>query len=188
MSVISRAAQLKKSSGLDVIWIQVGHFFECYGPMAVELSNKLEMSLATRDGIPKVGFPATHTRRWFEKTINAGYSVGLAYQQRNGDYRLERSIVFRSARQNEWDELPDESFFETGSLDALGMRGNGPLEANDIFKLIRDIGVGNWKRICSDKGCPHDSKFVECILENDQRRELLGKTAEHGLVIYPQAW
>jgi hypothetical protein len=188
MSVISRAAQLKESSGLDVIWIQVGHFFECYGPIAVELSNKLDMTLATRNGIPKVGFPATHTRRWFEKTVDAGYSVGLAYQERNGDYRLERSLVFRSARQSPWDELPDQSFLETGNLDALGIRGNGPLEANEVFKLIEDVGKGNWKRICTDKGCLHDSEFVECILQDELRRELLGKTAAHGLIIYPQAW
>lgn len=188
MSVIARAAEIQKASGLDVIWIQVGHFFEAYGPMAVELSKKLDMALASRNGVPKVGFPATHTRRWFEKTIDAGFSVGLAYQEQAGNYRLERTLVFRSSKPSAWDALPDESFTETGSLSALGLRGNGPLGVNEVFKLIEDVGKGNWRRLCTDKKCLHDSEFVKCVLGNDQAYKLLGRTAAQGLVIYPQAW
>jgi hypothetical protein len=171
-----------------VIRIQVGHFFECYGPLAVELSEKLNMTLAMRRGIPKVGFLATHTRRWLEKALAGGHSVGLDYQERSGDYRLERSLVFRSATLSPWDALPDESFLETGKLDGLGIRGEGPLEANEVFQLITDVSEGLWQRLCTDQKCLHDSKFVKCIIEESRMRELLGKTASQGLVIYPQAW
>jgi hypothetical protein len=188
VSVISRAAQIQKASGLDVIWIQVGHFFEAYGPIAIELAEKLDMVVATRNGIPKVGFPLSHTRRWLDKTIEAGYSVGLAYQERTGDYRLERSLVIRSSKRSPWDDLPEESFLEIGDPKALGVRSNGPLNANEVFKLITDLGQGGWRMICTDTKCTHGSKYVECVLDKERVDQFLGMTASQGLIIYPQAW
>lgn len=188
MSVVSRAMEIQKASGLDVVWIQVGHFFEAYGPIAIELSEKLGMEVSNRNGIPKVGFPATHTRRWFDKTIEAGYSVGLAYQEKNGGYRLERRLGIRSSRHNAWEALPDESFIETGDPKYLGTKGEGPLQANEVFKLRSDAGEGGWRRICNDASCIHASEHVECILIGDQANAFLGKTANEGLIIYPQAW
>jgi hypothetical protein len=187
MNVVDRALQIQRESGLDVIWIQVGHFFEAYGPIAVELSRKLDLVLSDRNGIPKVGFPKTHTRRWFDRTIAHGYTVGLAYQERGGGYRIERKLGIRSSTISPWDALPDESFLESGDIKFLGIRGNGPLQANEVFKFLSDER-GAWKTICRNQKCNHDSKFVHCITNQEEAQKLLGLGANDGVIIYPQAW
>ena len=173
-----------------MVWIQVGHFFETYGDVAIELAKTLEMTLGERNGVPKVGFPATHTRRWLDRTVAAGYSVGLAYQEQNGQFRLERNLGISSKVEPDpkWNKKPDESFMKTGSNIALGLRANGPLQPNQVFKIPTDRPGQKWRKVCKESECAHDSDFVECILDDAQGRQYLGMTSAQGLVIYPQAW